>query len=254
MASGRNARPEIVEQGNIYFAYRPKVETHDPEGLDDVQRFYMILEPLRGGPVRLIVVGRKRLPEIDEHERNWATVEAVAKTAGELASELAEQHYATKTRGERTQPAARPAGEGTYLLVRRGRQLYLAYELELPEKPGPVQKALNIAPAASLVVSVANPERRGGSPAKRDTDEQPAYPKPLQEAFHGRRFATEEAALLDYPGAELVLVGARHDPEAELDVQIETRTETARQADIFKRLHLDKQGGPSAPLLRGSWA
>jgi hypothetical protein len=254
MAQKQRQRAEVVERGNIYFLYRPRIGEHEPEGLDDVQRFYLVLEPEGGAPVRLIVIGRKRLPDIDDHERHWATVEATASRASEVAPALGEQRYDTKTRGERTVPAARPAGEGSYLLVRHGRELHLAYELELPERPGPVQEALNIAPAASFVVSIANPERRRGSPARRAREERPSYPDPLQECFHGRRFAGEEPRLLDYEGAELLLIGASEDPEEELDVTIEARHESARQADIFKHLKLQAGSHPREPLLRGRWA
>jgi hypothetical protein len=254
MAQQQRQRAEVIERGNIYFLYRPKVGEHEPEGLDDVQRFYLVLEPEGGVLVRLIVIGRKRLPDIGEHERNWATVEATASQAKDLAPALGEQHYDTKTSGERSQPAARPAGEGTYLLVRRGRDLHLAYELELPERPGPVQRALNIAPAASFVVSIANPERRRGSPARRAADQRPDYPDPLQECFRGRRFAGEEPRLLDYEGAELLLIGASEDPEEELDVAIEAGHGSARQAEIFRHLKLQEGRHPREPLLRGQWA
>lgn len=36
---------EIVEKGDIYFAYRPRVEEDEAEGLGDIQRFFMVLKP-----------------------------------------------------------------------------------------------------------------------------------------------------------------------------------------------------------------
>jgi hypothetical protein len=33
---------QIIEQGDIFFFYRPKVETEEVEDIGDVQRFYMI--------------------------------------------------------------------------------------------------------------------------------------------------------------------------------------------------------------------
>ncbi|QQN64694.1 hypothetical protein JIR23_02400 [Bradyrhizobium diazoefficiens] len=44
---------EIVEKGDIYFAYRPRIEEDKAEGLADVQRFYMVMKP--EGQVRLRV-------------------------------------------------------------------------------------------------------------------------------------------------------------------------------------------------------
>lgn len=79
-----------------------------------------------------------------------------------MTEALGEDHYDTKTRGERVRPAARPAGEGVYVLARTGSKMHLAYALELPDKPGPVQKQLNIEPEASFALSIKNPEK--GSP------------------------------------------------------------------------------------------
>jgi len=43
--------------------------------------------------------------------------EATAGTPAELTSGLTGNTYSTKTQGERTQPAARAAGEGTYIIA-----------------------------------------------------------------------------------------------------------------------------------------
>lgn len=50
-------------------------------GLKDVQRFYLLLQPQTpaGGSCRLIVVGKKKLPDTKRHERFFAFV-------GELAT------------------------------------------------------------------------------------------------------------------------------------------------------------------------
>ena len=71
-------RVETLEKGDIYFFYRPKVETEEVHGRAEVQRFYMVLAPERPRRrYRLFVVGRKKLPEVipgREHpeRRNWA--------------------------------------------------------------------------------------------------------------------------------------------------------------------------------------
>lgn len=245
---------EVVESGDVFFFYRPKVETEDPDGLGDVQRFHMVLRPEKGAPARLITIGRKHLPEVEEHERVWGFVEKAAKNAQELRRELDERHYATRTRGTRNQPAARPAGEGVYALVRDGRALYLAYELELPERPGPVQKALNIPPRASFALSIKNPERGSPSRAGLGPEREAHYRKDLQKEFRGRRFATEDPHLLDVEGAEFVLVGARLDPEAELGIELPAEHEAVDTAEVFRRLRLDRGGRPIEPLTRGEWA
>jgi hypothetical protein len=59
-----------VERGDIFFLFRPRVDEEEPEGMADVQRFFIVLRPEGGKKLRLLLVGRKRLPDIEEHERN----------------------------------------------------------------------------------------------------------------------------------------------------------------------------------------
>src|ERR671918_222111 len=205
-SSERNGSPETLEEGDIYFIYRPEVrpkgEGDEPaEGLGEVQNFYLVLKP-HGGRFRLINVGRKRLPEVDGHERNWGFVDMVAGSGQQIERALRQETYNTKTRGERVLPAARPAGEGVYALLRIDGRMQLAWALELPEKPGPVQKAFNIPPEASLAISIRNPEKGGAPRSAQLSEEKKAdYPKKLEEEFRGRKFATEDPRLLDYEGA-----------------------------------------------------
>jgi hypothetical protein len=254
---------EILEQGNIYFLYRPKVrpegESKDGNGeaaaedIDDVQNFYVVLKP-HGGRFRLINIGRKRLPDIEGHERNWGFVAMVANSGKEIEEELQRDTYDTKTRGERVRPAARPAGEGVYALVREGSKAHLAWALELPKKPGAVQKAFNIPEEASLAISIANPEKRGGPrTAQLDEEQRPDYPKTLQKEFRGRKFATEDPRLLDYEGAEVIFIGARDDPKEAYHIDLQPAKESEGSADIFKQLRFAKSRHPVEPLLRGEW-
>lgn len=47
--------------------------------------------------------------------------ESVGSSPDELTAGLTESTHTTKTRGERLQPAARAAGEGTYVIAKGGR-------------------------------------------------------------------------------------------------------------------------------------
>ena len=263
--SGGRDEVGTIEEGDIYFLYRPKVhEAHqdDPErderedragGIGDVERFYIVLKPNGARHYRMIVIGRKRLPDVDEHERNWGFVEAISSSPKELEEGLRRETYETETRGERVRPAARPAGEGVYGIVLRRNAMHLVYALELPEKPGPVQRDLNILPEASFALSVKNPEK--GSPPNvglREEDEA-HYPKRLQEEFRDRRFGREDPRLLDYEGAEIVLVGARKNPEKAYGVSLDPEEETIDTADIVKKLRFAKSRHPTAPLEQGKW-
>jgi hypothetical protein len=254
---------EILEQGDIYFLYRPKVRSAEEadegagepaaEDIEDVQNFYMVLKP-QGGRFRLINIGRKRLPDIEGHERNWGFVDMIADSGTEIEHALRRDTYDTKSRGERVRPAARPAGEGVYALVREGSGTFLVWALELPNKPGPVQKAFNIPQEASLAISVANPEKRGGPrTAQLDEEQRANYPKSLQKEFRDRKFATEDPRLLDYEGAQVIFIGARQDPEQAYDIDLQPEKESEGSADIFKQLRFARSRHPAEPLLRGEW-
>jgi hypothetical protein len=54
----------VLERGDIYFAYRPKIEAQVARGFEDVARLYMILSPHVKRSYRLIIVGEKHLPAV----------------------------------------------------------------------------------------------------------------------------------------------------------------------------------------------
>ena len=53
-----------IEQGDIFFFYRPKVDTEEVKSIEDVQRFYMVVSPEDNNKYRLFLIGQKQLPEI----------------------------------------------------------------------------------------------------------------------------------------------------------------------------------------------
>jgi hypothetical protein len=61
----RETASKVLESGDIYFAYRPKIDKQAARSIDDVQRLYMILHPRGKRSYRLIIVGEKRLPFVD---------------------------------------------------------------------------------------------------------------------------------------------------------------------------------------------
>ncbi|MDP8916209.1 MAG: hypothetical protein M3M95_03185 [Pseudomonadota bacterium] len=245
---------DAVERGDIFFFYRPKVGEEHPHGLDDVGRFHLVLRKRGGRLFRLLTIGRKRLPDVAGHEREWGFVDLVADEPKAIADALKAETYQTKTRGLRTRPAARPAGEGGYALVRGARSLFLAYRLELPEEPGPVQEELNIASAASFVISVKNPDTPNPPGIGLREQDEAAYPKSLRKAFHGRRFAGEDPHLLDFEGAEFILIGASEDPLDELGVEPGHPGGAPDAAAVLRRLRIPKREAPIEPLVEGAWA
>lgn len=245
---------EVIEAGDIHFFYRPKVEEESPEGLDDVQQFLVALAPRERRRFRLLRIGRKRLPDVEDHERLWAYVEAVGDTPEEILDRLGAEDYETKTRGRRHQPAARVAGEGVYALVRDGRETELAYSLELPHSPGPVQEELNIAPEARFVLSVRNPEATAPRNAGLGRGRQADFPEELRERFGGRRWvAVDPPEFLDHEGAELLFIGAAEDPGPTAAEELDPGEPKPAEADVFTRLRLDRDEFPVTPLLDGEW-
>jgi hypothetical protein len=89
--------------------------------------------------------------------------------------------------------------------------LRFMYKLLEPRKTNVVQRAFNIAPEAAFVLSIKNSEKSSPPGAGLPEHEEADYPKSLQKSFRGRRFA-DEVKLLDYEGAEFVLVGTSENP------------------------------------------
>lgn len=136
-----------------------------------MQRFHVVLKPQRAERVRLLVVGRKRLPDVAQHERFWGFVDRLADSAAALEPDLRAVEYATQSRGERHLPAVRPAAEGVYAIGLLDGRMRLSYVLELPKHPGEVQRAFKIAPEASFILAIKNPEA-GSPPGSALSDEQ----------------------------------------------------------------------------------
>jgi hypothetical protein len=242
----------VVEQGDIFFFYRPRVGVERVRSLDDVQRFFFVLRPQRSRRYRRIIVGRKRLPEAREHERAWAFVADVTDDPADLHDELAAFTYETRTRGVRAQPAARPVGEGRYAIVDHDGHTHLAYVLELPPRPGPAQDLFRVRPEGSFVIAVRNPCAETPPGTGLPPHERPELPTELLERFGSRRFiAVDDPRLLDFDGAELVLIGASEDVESELGIALHGEHERLENADIFRRLRLHPGQLPVEPLARG---
>jgi hypothetical protein len=244
--------PEVLEHGRVYFFYRPRVQREEAHGLDDVQRFQVVLSPDGKAPWRLVRIGRKRMPAIgDGGERVWGVVDKVTDGPEEIVSQLDRQRYGTRTRGLRVQAEARPAGQGVYAIARHDDHTHLAYVLELPQAPGPVQEELNIEPRASYVVAVRNPSSSPWAGFGAGAPE--GLPADLQETFRGRRFAPLSPEFLNHVGIELILMAATRDPEEALGIELRPAQESEAEAAIFTDLRIERDRYPVAPLFDGRW-
>ncbi len=248
---------EMLEEGDVFFFYRPRIATHEVRGWRDVQRFYLVLAartPLR--IYRLLVVGRKKLPQLvrGQHpdRRNWAFVVLVSDDPAALRHELAAHEYETRTRGRRFVPAANPLGEGRYQLVRHRDHSELVYALELPRHIGPAQREFEIHPEASYIVAVKNPEI--ATPGTPSTKHPPAYPERLRRKFARQRWIDAEPDLLDHENAQLLLLAAHSEEvEDELGVHIDTEDERLSTAEVCRELRISCERNKVTPLLQGTF-
>jgi len=244
MASPR-AASVLLERGNIYFAYRPRVEAQTAHRFDDVQRLYVVLSPRGKASYRLIVIGQKKLPVVagGGDRMAWGFVEEVSSRPEDVEDELDPRRYFTKTRGE-----------GVYAIARHDRHTHLGYVLELPEKPGEVQHALNIGEDGNYIVNVKNPKTPSPPGTGLDKGRRVAsFPRNLQLRFRGRRFIPlDPPDFLDHEGAEVVLIGAKRSISA-LGLRLPPRRETEATAEIFTELRMERSLHPVGPLLEGKW-
>lgn len=258
MAEEQEKIVKTLEQGNIYFVYRPKVQAKGKEGaikgIDDLQRTYIILSPHGEKCYRLIALGQKRLPSINDREKHWGFVDKVIRAPKKIEEELQHETYETKTRGERTWPAARPAGEGVYALIHHGDHTHLIYALELPEKPREVQQALNIEEEGSYILSIKNPQVSSPPGTSLEEERRADFPKHLQERFRKRRFiAIDSPDFLNYEGVELLFIGAAEDIDKDLGIELTAHREDESTAEVFNELRMVKSRHPVKPLFEGHW-
>jgi hypothetical protein len=265
--NGDDTKPEILEQGDIYFFYRPKKNAEEVKGIEDVRRFFMVTAPEKSENTkensdknhfyRLFVIGKKSLPEIRKSEaraseRYWARVGGVFNDPNELTKELLSDEF-------RKGDAARPVGEGKYAIVKHQNHAELAYILEMPKEPGEAQKELGIEKEASYVISVINPKRPAptGYPS---TEEQPEYPpEVLNEFSETENFISlaKDTKFIDYQNAQIILIGAREGRDViknEIGIEIEEidqLQQDSSQADTFNKLKIRKDQVPIRPLTEG---
>lgn len=233
---------------------------------------------------RLITVGKKRLPDPDAPGGKgvyWASVTAVGDDLHRLEQGLGERSYETKTRGERHEGPARLAGRGVYAIVNtRGKTVsrnatHFGYHLSHPSEEGEVQLELGIHTASSFVLQVKNPEAEPGSFGQRiglPAGRRAKYPegilkyvfeKETRGRSYGLRFVPCNCIdLLDYEGAELLLIAARSGTEGTDESLGESRGKALRTVgeresqeppeDIFRELAIEKDRFPAEPI-EGKW-
>ncbi|KAG0068010.1 hypothetical protein BGZ89_005365 [Linnemannia elongata] len=303
----------VVEKGHVYFFYRPKMDVDQPTGPDDVQKLYMLLSPddavdrvstsadskhdestssvkeskddVGGGDGR-----KKALPVYEPNtsggnrpgSRNWAFVDIASSKLATVESRLQEYSYSTKTRGDRTQAAARFIAQARYEFILdhvdpehpQRQSSHFVYQLEVPTTPGPVQEAFKISKEGQFLVHVKNPSiqtpatARGAVRYATLKDKAAKLPKHLQEKFKGvrkdevRYAPMDSSEFLDMVHVELVLLavkrGAREEFEEllkELEEEVEEEmagwSESESEGEggverVYKELEMDEKTIPAA--------
>ncbi|CAG8735948.1 4429_t:CDS:2 [Dentiscutata erythropus] len=235
------------------------VGVDNPTSIDDVQRMYMVLIPylvrpsLEKDPIssfaqelsagkleaeteaaigktRVIILGKKKLPEINKHDCFWGFV-----------------------------------GRGVYNIVDHHNRTHLAYVLEVPENPFQLQLDFNVGKKGSYALTVKNSDVANPRNAGLTENEKVKFPEHLMNHFSGRRFISFPTTnFLDYNGAEVLLIGARNDIADELGQEVGGELEEFAELElkslvsfddqgVFDELHLEKDIIPTEPAFHGLW-
>jgi hypothetical protein len=175
----REREIERLEHGRIAF-------------LLENERPILVLRPAGGARERVIVVGRKQMPNPRMRERFWALVHRVGEGVAGDAPEIA---------------------AGRYAIARHDGHAHLVYQLERKRR-------------ANLIVTVANPDpvaweqppiqRELFADLRAGVETPTPFPPELQERFRGRRYTELEPDYLDHPGAELILMAVPETIEVDL--------------------------------------
>jgi len=215
---------KFLEQGNIFFFYKPKKGVEEVKEFEDVGRFYFVLDPYGEKQIRFVVMGQKKMPSVtDGHERAWGFIEKVGGRGFMVSS---------KQKVVSVSGNARPVGEGLYAILHHIDHTHLVYVLELPRKLGEVQKAFNI----ELPSSKGEPKNEN-----------------FIKEFGTRKYIpVNPPSLLDYEGAMVFMIGV-NDELAKLGIQVNKDIETEGSADIFQELKMSKKRHPIEPLMKGTW-
>lgn len=218
----------IFEEGDIYFFYKPKKNVEHPSSLEDITRFYFVLQPRATSPSRYIIMGNKKMPRFDDGDKTmWGFIQIVGGR-GFQAGNI--------NPAARKKDASRPVGEGIYAIVFHRSHSHLLYSLELPEHLGVVQAAFNIGRTANYII------------LERPVKQAPKGPEVPYSNFSSLR----DVSNLNERGTEILLVGVGADI-GRIGIRAETEEETLATADIIRHLKINPSRHPLSSLIFGHW-
>jgi hypothetical protein len=246
MAKRKSDQNTVLEQGDIFFFYRPKVGVDVARKLEDVGSFHLILHPLMSDVYRYAAVSLKGLLDPELGASGWrAKMEGVDSKPAAVAKRLKDAHPV---------PAARACGEGVYAIAGHQGHTHLAYALELPEDPGEVQAALGMSARANPILAVLNPLREALDGPESPQVVMPDYPAEALSLFGDRRtIPANPVQLLDYEGVELLFAETEHLDPGALDIELMPEHEDEKSAEVYGLLKLRREQIPIEPLFEGHW-
>jgi hypothetical protein len=126
-------------------------------------------------------------------------------------------------------PASTPIAEGVYAITSTGRESHLAYQLTVPSSISEVQEELGLNTKGSFVCSVKNPD--APSPANASIGNPAKYPEEIQKKFRGLRWMPLEPELLNYEGAQMLIIG---EAQGELGKAVEEQSKDEKDGEKEK--------------------
>lgn len=185
----------------------------------------------------------------------------------DISEQFKAETYSTKTKGERTNPAAVPVAEAVYALLssQDGKVTHMAYMRTVPGESTAVQHELGIAQQGSFVAQTRNP--RFPAPPQVGHLRPPQYSEEIMHQFQGKRWMPLRPEHLTYTHAEILLIGSsstvsrdgHEDREAVTEVEKfeegeQERIEHIGEEDlVFKDLRLRKDQFAKVVDFPGTW-
>jgi hypothetical protein len=208
----------VLQGGGIYFFYRPKVENNPQE----VQRFFLVLQPQIQNKYQLLIVGKKQLPPTEKNNY-FLFLEAIKNNKEELLSALSERHYSTKTKGERILPVSHCLGVGKYLLVAHNNHTHFIYQLTNPSQIKEIQKEFNLQKENDYLISIKNPQATTPPGVGLAEKQKVKFPPSLQNKFTNYSFIPlTTSEFLDYEGVELLLISKGKESLSNRESEVES--------------------------------
>lgn len=242
----------ILQQGNVYFLYRPKVQYGEAHHLEEVQRFFMVLKPVKMNRYIFIIIGRKHLPE-REGESYLAIVDSIKEKFEDFLNSLGEVHYETQTRGERKVPPVRILGEGKYMIVVHDNHSHLIYQLQSSTQIGQVQEEFNLEEKGDFLIAIKNPTQPSPPGVGLSLKEKAQYPEYLMQKFNDYRFISLICAdFLNYESAELLLIEKKKAKIMDENLNLQDCFSKIPEENISKLLEVMEGEQPIEPLLKGT--